>query len=105
MLECVPNVSEGRDLVTLDALAAACGRTLLDRHVDPDHHRSVFTLAGPGAGDAADAARALADAVAARLDLRPHTGVHPAAERGEAGGHAAGRGDGRGHRLHLLTVR
>ena len=30
-------------------LAAACGPSLLDLHADPDHHRSVFTLAGPGA--------------------------------------------------------
>lgn len=77
MLECVPNVSEGRDARTLDALAAACGPALLDRHVDADHHRSVFTLAGPGTRDASGAARALAEAVATRIDLRRHVGVHP----------------------------
>jgi glutamate formiminotransferase len=74
VLECVPNVSEGRDHAVLDALAEACGAALLDRHVDPDHHRAVFTLAGP---DTEDAARALALAVAARIDLRAHRGVHP----------------------------
>ena len=77
MLECVPNVSEGRDLAVLDALSAACGASLLDRHVDADHHRSVFTLAGPGAGDALAAVVALAGTAASRLDLRTHTGVHP----------------------------
>jgi len=77
VLECVPNVSEGRDLATLDALATACGRALLDRHVDPDHHRSVFTLAGPGDDDALAAVQALATAAAGHLDLRGHTGVHP----------------------------
>jgi glutamate formiminotransferase / 5-formyltetrahydrofolate cyclo-ligase len=77
VLECVPNVAEGRDRVVLDALAAASGPSLLDRHVDPDHHRSVFTLAGPGAGDALAATRALAGAAAARLDLRQHAGAHP----------------------------
>lgn len=77
MLECVPNVSEGRDPAVLDALAGACGAALLDRHVDADHHRSVFTLAGPGARDAEAAVRHLAHAVAERLDLRDHTGVHP----------------------------
>ncbi|HLM16431.1 MAG TPA: glutamate formiminotransferase [Acidimicrobiia bacterium] len=74
MLECVPNVSEGRDPEVLDALATACGRTLLDIHVDPDHHRSVFTLAGE---DTAHAVRSLANAAAERLDLSRHTGVHP----------------------------
>ena len=77
MLECVPNVSEGRDVAVLDRLAAACGATLLDRHVDPDHHRSVFTLAGPGPVDAADAVRRLAESVVASIDLRRHAGVHP----------------------------
>jgi glutamate formiminotransferase len=74
VLECVPNVSEGRDHTVLDALSAACAPALLDRHVDRDHHRSVFTLVGAGV---LDAVRALALAVAARVDLRGHRGVHP----------------------------
>jgi glutamate formiminotransferase len=77
MLECVPNVSEGRDRAVLDALARACGRPLLDRHVDADHHRSVFTLAGRGPTDAVDAVRRLALAVADRVDIGAHAGVHP----------------------------
>jgi glutamate formiminotransferase len=77
MLECVPNVSEGRDAAVLDALARACGRPLLDRHVDADHHRSVFTLAGHEPSDAADAVRRLALAVADRVDIGSHAGVHP----------------------------
>ncbi|HEV3094886.1 MAG TPA: hypothetical protein VGY30_10280 [Solirubrobacteraceae bacterium] len=47
----VPNVSEGRDPALLDVLARAFDATgaarLLDVHADPDHHRSVFTLAAP----------------------------------------------------------
>jgi glutamate formiminotransferase/glutamate formiminotransferase/formiminotetrahydrofolate cyclodeaminase len=47
----VPNVSEGRDGRLVDALAgafaSASGVSLLDVHFDGDHHRSVFTLAGP----------------------------------------------------------
>jgi glutamate formiminotransferase len=46
----VPNVSEGRDLATVAALGAAFashGARLLDTHSDADHHRTVFTLAGP----------------------------------------------------------
>jgi glutamate formiminotransferase len=77
VLECVANVAEGRDRAVLEELAAACGPSLLDLHVDADHHRSVFTLAGPGPGDASEAARALARAVSARLDLTGHEGVHP----------------------------
>lgn len=77
MLECVPNVSEGRDAAVLDALSAACGPSVLDRHTDPDHHRSVFTLAGPAAHDAEGAARRLTLAAADQLDLRAHAGVHP----------------------------
>jgi len=77
MLECVPNVSEGRDAATIAALAAACGPSLLDVHTDPDHHRSVFTLAGPGFRDAEAAVAGFARAVATHLDLVDHEGVHP----------------------------
>jgi glutamate formiminotransferase / 5-formyltetrahydrofolate cyclo-ligase len=46
----VPNVSEGREGETIDAIARAFvadGKArLLDVHSDADHHRSVFTLAG-----------------------------------------------------------
>jgi glutamate formiminotransferase len=74
VLECVPNVSEGRDAAVLDALAVACGDALLDRHVDADHHRSVFTLAD---ADTPAAVRELARAVATHVDLTHHAGVHP----------------------------
>jgi glutamate formiminotransferase len=71
LLECVINVSEGQDGAALDELAAACGDALLDRHADPDHHRSVFTVVGE------DAPRALARVAVERLDLGRHRGVHP----------------------------
>jgi glutamate formiminotransferase len=77
VLECVPNVSEGRDARAIATLADACGASLLDVHRDADHHRSVFTLAGPGPRHAATAVRALARVVAERVDLRAHGGVHP----------------------------
>jgi len=75
-LECVVNLSEGRDGPTLDRLARAAGRWLLDRHRDPDHHRAVLTLAGPQA-EVEAAARALAIEALERLDLARHEGVHP----------------------------
>jgi glutamate formiminotransferase len=77
MLECVPNISEGRRRDVLDVLAAACGPSLLDVHDDADHHRSVFTLAGPGPRDAETAVSALANAAAEALDLSVHEGAHP----------------------------
>ena len=71
MLECVVNISEGRDPTVLQALRAAAGRDLLDLHADRHHHRSVLTLAGE------DAPRAVTEAAVARIDLRRHTGAHP----------------------------
>ncbi len=76
LLECVVNVSEGRDEAVLRLLAAAAGPALLDQHRDPDHNRSVLTLAGP-AGLVADAVRSLARATVGTLDLRQHRGAHP----------------------------
>ena len=46
MLECVVNISEGRDLATVSAIGAAAGADLLDTHTDPHHNRTVLTLAG-----------------------------------------------------------
>ncbi len=75
-VECVVNVSEGRDEAVLAELAAAAGRPLLDLHRDHDHHRAVLTLAGPP-DEVAAAARSLAAATVARLDLHAHSGAHP----------------------------
>jgi glutamate formiminotransferase / 5-formyltetrahydrofolate cyclo-ligase len=76
IIECVINVSEGRDEVILGELAACAGSDLLDLHRDPDHHRSVFTLAGP-AERVVEASRALAAGAIGRLDLGSHEGAHP----------------------------
>jgi glutamate formiminotransferase len=77
MLECVVNISEGRDRARLDRLATSCGDHLLDLHPDPDHHRSVFTIGAPEAAPTEAAVRALATAAAATLELAGHDGVHP----------------------------
>ena len=71
MLECVINVSEGRNHAILDSLAQSCVADLLDIHSDPDHNRSVFTMVG------VDAPRALARAAVSVLSLNDHSGVHP----------------------------
>ncbi len=75
-LECIVNVSEGRDEAVLAALSASAGPTLLDLHRDPHHNRAVLTLAG-APDDVAAAARSLATATVGHLDLRAHVGVHP----------------------------
>jgi glutamate formiminotransferase/glutamate formiminotransferase/formiminotetrahydrofolate cyclodeaminase len=78
VLLAVPNVSEGRDDATLDAIgeAFATGARVLDRHCDADHHRAVYSLAGaPGSLSAALLAGAR-EAVA-RIDLRAPRGQHP----------------------------
>jgi glutamate formiminotransferase len=77
VLESVINISEGRDPTVLDALVGACGASLLDWHADADHHRSVYTLAGPGGRDAEAAARVLARIAARHIDLTQHRGEHP----------------------------
>jgi len=74
LLACVVNVSEGRDAAFLAAADDCTASSRLDRHSDPDHHRSVFTLAGPSLE--ADVAR-LARLCLTRLDLRRHEGAHP----------------------------
>lgn len=72
----VPNVSEGRDQKAIQAIAGAFDARLLDVHSDPDHNRSVFTLAG-GPGALAQAVLAGARETIARVDLTRHEGVHP----------------------------
>jgi glutamate formiminotransferase len=75
-VECVVNVSEGSDADVLGQLSDAAGPALLHLHRDPDHNRSVLTLAGP-AEAVAEGARSLSAATVAHLDLREHTGAHP----------------------------
>ncbi|HEX3793904.1 MAG TPA: hypothetical protein VHV57_05355 [Acidimicrobiales bacterium] len=76
IIECVVNISEGRDEIVLAALSAAAAPALLDTHRDPHHHRSVFTLAGP-VDVVVAASQALATVAVERLDLSEHRGVHP----------------------------
>jgi glutamate formiminotransferase len=79
VLLAVPNVSEGRDLAVVAAIGAAYlrgGARLLDTHADPDHHRSVHTLAA-APGPLADGLVEGAKAAVARIDLSTERGVHP----------------------------
>jgi glutamate formiminotransferase len=77
VLLAVPNVSEGRDPNLVARLGAAfVPAQLLDVHSDPDHNRSVFTLAGDQ-GEVARALAAGARAAAEAIDLTAHDGLHP----------------------------
>ena len=81
LLMSVPNVSEGIDTATLQAIGAAfhaAGATSLtpQPHTDPDHGRAVFTLAGQP-GQLAQALLAGAREAVERIDLQAHHGSHP----------------------------
>jgi glutamate formiminotransferase / 5-formyltetrahydrofolate cyclo-ligase len=80
LIESVPNVSEGRRLDVVEALAATIrsvdGVYLLDQTSDPSHNRSVFTLAGEHEPVLAALER-LVEATIPRIDLNEHHGEHP----------------------------
>jgi glutamate formiminotransferase len=81
LVESVPNFSEGRRAEVVDEIVAAFagahpGLLVLDRSSDPDHNRSVLTLAGPGPA-LVEAAVAGASACARLIDLTGHRGAHP----------------------------
>jgi glutamate formiminotransferase/glutamate formiminotransferase/formiminotetrahydrofolate cyclodeaminase len=75
----VPNVSEGRDLRGIESLGATFSRgvSLLDRHSDPDHDRTVFTLAGSPAS-LREALLAGAEQTVETVDMTAYDGLHPA---------------------------
>ena len=80
IIECVPNVSEGRRAEVVEALVAAIRRVpgvrVLDYSSDASHNRSVLTLAGDAA-PLRTAVLALFEQAAAAIDLRTHKGEHP----------------------------
>ncbi len=79
LVECVPNVSEGRRtdvIASLTDSVAASGSALLDASSDPSHNRTVLTLAGTPS-DLEAAVDRLFGAAIPRIDLRQQTGVHP----------------------------
>jgi glutamate formiminotransferase / 5-formyltetrahydrofolate cyclo-ligase len=80
IIECVPNVSEGRRPDIVDRIVEAASRVpgtrVLDRSSDPSHNRSVITLAGEPP-PLKDAVLALFEVAIAEIDLRTHSGEHP----------------------------
>lgn len=80
VIECVPNISEGRRLDVVaaiaDSLRAVPGLRVLGVQSDATHNRSVLTLAGNAAALAIGVPKLFEGAIAA-IDLRTHTGEHP----------------------------
>jgi len=77
-LEAVPNFSEGRDRLTIDAIGAALAEyaRLLDVHSDADHNRSVYTLVGSEEELVAALLGAI-ETAREHIDLRRQEGAHP----------------------------
>ena len=80
LIECIPNVSDGRRAELIERIASAVSVTpgvrLLDHSSDPSHNRSVFTFAGDTDG-VERAIMAVFDVAVANIDLRSHKGEHP----------------------------
>ncbi len=80
ILECIPNFSEARRPDVVEAIMSSItsveGVTLLDRHSDLDHNRTVLTFIGPPEAVEEAAFRSIAKA-AELIDLDHHTGEHP----------------------------
>ena len=80
IVECVMNVSEGRDTLKLETIArkieAVPSAFLLDHSADPDHHRTVFSFIGTPSS-IFDASFAAVKKAGQLIDMREHQGVHP----------------------------
>lgn len=80
LVECVPNVSEGRDHKRLEALSAAVsgvtGVQLLDVDPGADTHRTVFTFVGEPTA-LLEAAWRFVEKATQLIDMRLHHGAHP----------------------------
>jgi glutamate formiminotransferase/formiminotetrahydrofolate cyclodeaminase len=80
ILECIPNYSDARRPDVIEAIMSTVtsveGVTLLDRHSDLDHNRTVLTFVGPPEAVEEAAFRSIARA-AELINLDQHTGEHP----------------------------
>ena len=80
MIESVPNISEGRkeELIEdiADQIESTPGVFLLDVDPDPDHNRTVYTMAGKPSG-IKKAIIKLFGSATEHIDLNTHQGEHP----------------------------
>jgi glutamate formiminotransferase/formiminotetrahydrofolate cyclodeaminase len=80
LVECIPNFSEARRPEVVEqivkAMQSVAGVSILDRHSDLDHNRTVITFVGEP--KAVEEAAFQGIACASKLiDLNVHTGAHP----------------------------
>lgn len=79
IVECVPNISEGRDIDKIERIVHAArmeGVKILGVEPDPDYNRTVITFAG--SQDLVErAALGLIKKAIEEIDMRTHTGEHP----------------------------
>ncbi|MCK4258555.1 MAG: glutamate formimidoyltransferase [Halanaerobiales bacterium] len=80
IVECVPNISEGRRLEVVEAVVneirQIAGVTLLDYSSDADHNRSVITFVGE-VEPCKEAVFRLTQKAVELIDMEKHTGEHP----------------------------
>ncbi|MBP1771138.1 MAG: glutamate formiminotransferase / formiminotetrahydrofolate cyclodeaminase [Holophagaceae bacterium] len=80
LVECVPNISEGRDAAKIkqvtDAIAAVSGVRVLDVDPGADTNRTVITFVGEPEAVLEGAFRCIAEA-ARVIDMAQHSGAHP----------------------------
>lgn len=80
LIECVPNISEGRRLDVVqsivDSIRRVPGARVLDVSSDASHNRSVITMVGDAPAMKA-AVLTLFDRALDVIDLRSHSGEHP----------------------------
>jgi len=80
IIECIPNFSDARRPEVIEAIIQAVaevpGVSVLDRHSDNDHNRTVLTFVGDPAGVEEAAYQSIAKA-AELIDMNQHEGEHP----------------------------
>ncbi len=80
LVECVPNISEGRDPAVIDAVTAVIADVadvhLLDVDPGAETNRTVITFIGSPAG-VAEAAFRVVKRAAELIDMSKHSGAHP----------------------------
>ena len=80
IIECVPNISEGKDKAKINAIAAAAaeveGVMLLDVDPGASTNRTVITIAGEPEA-VIEGAFQLIKKAAELIDMRSHKGEHP----------------------------
>lgn len=80
VIQCVPNISEGKDMGIVEGLAdrirSLPGVALVDYSADPSHNRSVYTLLGDEEG-IEEAAFQLVSYASQHIDMTQHQGEHP----------------------------